>query len=357
MNLEIISGHALTTAAQQEICAFLDSQDTSHPFQYPQWAGTEGDSYPSERWFGLGREGSTLAAFASCAVQRPAGSRIPVTALIINRGPVCDDGARWQEALQALVRGSEDRKLIYIDAAPERIVADEGSSGERALFPASWSAIGGERLSLRLDVTRSEEEIFQSFRKVARYEVRRAERAGVTVGKAVSAEESEGFIELYLRLAKRKGFMPDGPQFMHGILGWLQGEPKRGGLWLAKLQDAAVAGAVIVRAGRRCWYVWGASEEQRNFSAGHLLQWHAIRWAKSQGCTQYDFGGYTPGATSGPAWFKEGFGGKVVRLLPPHRIVLRPQQYRWLEAARNAKEKLRRARRLIGADFNRIRSG
>lgn len=56
-------------------------------------------------------------------------------------------------------------------------------------------------------------------------------------------------------------------------------------------------------------------------TVGHILQWRAILWAKSHGCTEYDFGGYTPGATSGPAWFKEGFGGTLVHLVAPHRRV------------------------------------
>jgi len=60
---------------------------------------------------------------------------------------------------------------------------------------------------------------------------------------------------------------------------------------------------------------------------GHILQWHALLWAKSHGCTEYDFGGYTPGATSGPAWFKEGFGGTVVHLVTPYRRVIDSKRY------------------------------
>jgi len=62
-------------------------------------------------------------------------------------------------------------------------------------------------------------------------------------------------------------------------------------------------------------------------TVGHILQWRAILWAKAHGCTEYDFGGYTPGATSGPAWFKEGFGGAVVHLAGAHRRVIEPNRY------------------------------
>jgi lipid II:glycine glycyltransferase (peptidoglycan interpeptide bridge formation enzyme) len=63
-------------------------------------------------------------------------------------------------------------------------------------------------------------------------------------------------------------------------------------------------------------------------NVGHILQWHALQWAKSNGCSEYDFGGYTPGATSGPAWFKAGFGGTVVHFVAPHRRVIRTGAYR-----------------------------
>ena len=331
MDLEIIARGELAEQRQQEICAFLDSQDTSHPFQFPQWISSASGS---ESWCWLWKKGTALTAVASCGVQRPAGARVPLKALVINRGPVCDDVGRWHEAANDLAGIAEDRRFIYIDAAPERIA---GNDAEHALFPPRWKPIGAERMSLRLDLTRREEEIFGGFRKVARYEVRRAEKAGVSVSKAGSQEESERFLDLYLRAAKRKGFIPDAPEFVRAILAWLQGEPNRGGLFLASRENLAVGGAIVVRAARRCWYVWGASGEHSDFSAGHLLQWHAIRWAKSQGCTEYDFGGYTPEAKSGPAWFKEGFGGKVVRLTAPHRIVLREAQYRLIQVAAKAK--------------------
>ena len=340
MNLQIIPPRQLSAETEQEICAFLDSQDTSHPFQFPQWMESNSRSPQSETWYALGRLNSTLTSFASCGVQRPAGPRVPAKALVINRGPVCDDLDRWRETLDELARIARDRRLIYVDAAPERVLSDPGTS----LFPAPWSPIVAARVSLRLDLARNEDEIFAAFRKVARYEVRRAERAGVHATKASSEEEARKFLDLYLRLAKRKAFAADSPEFVRVILKWLQAEAERGVLFLAWHEDVPIGGAVVVRAGRRCWYVWGASEEHRNFSAGHLLQWQAIRWAKSQGCAEYDFGGYTPGAKSGPAWFKKGFGGTTLRFVPTHRLVLRQAQYRILNMATSLKGKLQRGR-------------
>jgi lipid II:glycine glycyltransferase (peptidoglycan interpeptide bridge formation enzyme) len=50
----------------------------------------------------------------------------------------------------------------------------------------------------------------------------------------------------------------------------------------------------------------------------HLLQWEAIRWARTEGCTSYDFWGAPDNMDeSDPMWgvyrFKAGFGGRFVR--------------------------------------------
>ena len=74
----------------------------------------------------------------------------------------------------------------------------------------------------------------------------------------------------------------------------------------------------------------------------HLLQWEAMRWARYQGCTEYDLWG-VPDAdldtleanfkqqTAG-LWgvyrFKRGFGGKLLRSAGPWDRVYKPFLYR-----------------------------
>jgi lipid II:glycine glycyltransferase (peptidoglycan interpeptide bridge formation enzyme) len=184
---------------------------------------------------------------------------------------------------------------------------------------------------LRLNLNTDVDQIFSAFRKSTRYEVRRAERSAAAVSSAGSDHEASEFLTLYVNMAGTKGFSPDPVEHLKTIISWLREDESRGALMLAKSPDAVLGGAIIVRAGQRCWFVWGASQKTTDFSVGHLLQWHALLWAKSHGCTEYDFGGYTPGATSGPAWFKAGFGGSVVSFVAPHRRILRPTYWRVID--------------------------
>jgi peptidoglycan pentaglycine glycine transferase (the first glycine) len=318
MALECFTPKNLSPTLTQEIVHFLDSQSTSHPFQFPQWAD-------SSTRFALLRQSNRILWFASCGTQFPLGTRLAgFRAFTINRGPVCDDREIWQSGLNDLVEHARDNGLVYLDAAPDWLQGTEPNA-----LPAfkDWKRLGAGRVSLRLDLTKTPAELLARFRKNTRYEVHRAERAALVIGPATEQGYIEDFLSLYARLAERKGFSADSPHHLRGILSWLISEPSRGALLLARNGTSVAGGAVIVRSGKCCWYVWGASDRYDQFSVGHALQWHALLWAKSNGCTEYDFGGYTPGATSGPAWFKEGFGGRVVDFVPAQRYVLRRRPY------------------------------
>jgi lipid II:glycine glycyltransferase (peptidoglycan interpeptide bridge formation enzyme) len=61
----------------------------------------------------------------------------------------------------------------------------------------------------------------------------------------------------------------------------------------------------------------------------YLLQWEAIRWAKQQGATRYDFGGIAAtdnenDPLAGIYRFKRGWGGKVVRFVGCYEHIYRP---------------------------------
>jgi GNAT acetyltransferase-like protein len=314
MALEFFTFHDLPPAVAEEIVRFLDSQDTGHPFQWPRWAGAGSR-------FVLLRQAGRICWFASCGTQFPLSTRLPwLRALTVNRGPVCDDIELWRAGLDELAQRAHNNRFVYLDAAPDRHPMERGGP---SVFGPDWKPLGEGRVSLRLALTKAEDEILAGLRKSTRYEVRRAERAGVTIEPSKQAADVEEFLRLYSRLGGRKGFATDSPDHLRGVLQWLMTEPERGALLLARDHAAIAGGAVIVRSGKRCWYVWGASDQHDRFSTGQLLQWRAILWAKSQGCKEYDFGGYTPDATSGPAWFKEGFGGEVVHFVPAHRRIMR----------------------------------
>lgn len=331
MALELYAANDLSQSLTCEITIFLDSQETSHLFQFPQW-NTSGER------FALLRQNGSIRWFVTFGVHSPMGSAVPwLRAGSANRGPVCDDRKLWQEATEEFIDQIGRELFTFFDAAPDRLQAPDAAA-EDVFHNSEWERLSGERASLRLDLTKSEDEIFANFRKNSRYEIRRAEREGVVVRPASTTVEIEEFLALHARLAERKGFGSEAPDALREPIRWLISENSRGALLLARASNAVYGGAVIGRSSRRCWYVWGASDKHERFNVGHVLQWNALLWAKSHGCSEYDFGGYTPGATTGPAWFKAGFGGCVVRFVPPHRKVIRRGCYRAVSLARQIRE-------------------
>lgn len=326
MAFEFYQSSDLSPAVMREITDFLDSQDTSHLFQFPQWN-------VSRARFALFREGGRLRWFASFGTHFPLGRVFPwVLAVIANRGPVCDESRLWHAATAEFAEQIRRQRIVYFDATPDWVQGDGGDI-ESNFRDSTWQQLGPQRLSLRLDLAKTEDEIFANFRKNSRYEIRRAERLGVSLVSASKDSEIEEFLSLQARVADRKKFRPDSPDHVRAAIRWLITENSRGVLLLASWGNRLYGGTVIGRSGSRCWYVWGAAEKHERFNVGHILQWKALLWAKSRGCTEYDFGGYTPGATSGPAWFKAGFGGRVVSFVPPHRMVFRRGYYRLFNLA------------------------
>jgi hypothetical protein len=313
----LISTAQCSALVLQEICDFLDAQDTSHPFQLPQWS--EGESHLA--WL---RHRGRVRWFAHCGILYPA-SRIlrSVRALTVSHGPVCDDLELMELGLRHLADEGREKGFAYIDIAPEWAEA-YSERGIPILCRNGWQALPDVRSSLRLKLPTQLDDLLATFRKTTRYEIRRSERQGASVTIADKESDWHDFLRLYKEMASQKQFPAENADFLRKVFRWLVTDRNRGALFLAREDGALRGGVLIVRAGVRCWYVLGATSKDSKFSAGYLLQWRAIQWAKEKGCLEYDFCGFREGASSGPALFKRGFGGRVVNFLPPHRYVVSP---------------------------------
>jgi lipid II:glycine glycyltransferase (peptidoglycan interpeptide bridge formation enzyme) len=325
LDFELIKASRCSTQTLQEITEFLDTQETSHPFQWPRW------SY-GEEIFALLRCEGRIRWLAQCDLIYPASRLLkPIKALIVNRGPVCDDLEMVAIGLQTLAAEACKRKIAYIDIMPEWTGAFAGIAAE-TLARNRWQALSESKSSLRLCLKPSAEDLLASFRKTTRYEIRRATSQGIEVFIARKEGEYRDFLQLYSAMARQRKFAAERADLLTRVFHWLESEPGRGGLFLAREAGIIRGGALVLRFGGRSWYILGATSKDGSVGVGHLLQWKAIRWAKENGCVEYDFGGYREGATSGPALFKRGFCGQVAHFISSRRYIVNPGRYRALEA-------------------------
>jgi hypothetical protein len=298
----------LPAASRSRLRTFLDTADSANPYQDPQFFSGRG---PGEIDLVMERDGRPV--FFALGYENPALSRfLPgVRALIVQKGPVAEDPAAMVSGLQALNEIARKRRLCEIQIGPQ--ISEEASSRECIMLGFRPVASAAPAATLRLNVTCDLDEILMRFQKATRYEVRRAERIGITARRAETEADFLKFYKIYKQRASNKGWVPRTIADFTDLFERIRTAPERGAILLSEYNGDILAGAVFLRAGPRVHYLHGAVAADRagNLPALHPVLYRAIAWAKEIGCTEFDFGGYGPLGSPSVRRFKEGFGGEL----------------------------------------------
>lgn len=264
------------------------------------------------------------------------------------RGPVLDfsDTAALHALLDAIRAHAGGGFLFKCDPP-----VDAGSDAAGALRAAGLRAVqtgafGGVQpiAIMELDVDQDAEKIFEGFKNKWRYNVRLAERKGVTVREGARSDIG-AFHALYAQTAQRDGFTGRPRSYFERLWDVLEpiGMLK---MWVAEYDGMPLSSIICTMIGSRVIYNYGASSnEHRSVMPNHLIQWTAIRWAHDAGYKIYDFRGVSPIRKGEPAEdhlsglnrFKEGFGARYVEYAGEFDLPLRPSWYfLWRTAAPRA---------------------
>lgn len=249
----------------------------------------------------------------------------------VPRGPVVNwEAADQVRAVLTMARAAAvKRHAALLKIEPEHVDEPAVASVLQSLgFRPSPQRI--QPLStIHIDLTGDEDAILARMKPKWRYNIRLAERKGVTVRVGTAADLPQ--IQRLLAItSQRDGFGVHSPAYYARATELFM--PDGLGVWLVAEHEGRLLAAIAVFAlGRMAWYMWGASaDEGRNLMPNHALQWAAIRWARERGCTVYDLWGIPDEVGADPAayaepeswgegglWgvyrFKQGFGGRVVR--------------------------------------------
>jgi lipid II:glycine glycyltransferase (peptidoglycan interpeptide bridge formation enzyme) len=180
-------------------------------------------------------------------------------------------------------------------------------------------------LTLQLDLQKTEEELLAEMRKNTRYDVRRAEKEGITIKTSTDPAEIKPFYDHQVALAKKHGFVPFTYEFLFEQFStFVKDEQVQ--LFHAYKGDELLASAFIIFYNQEAVYHYGISTPANDRLPGsYACQWAAIKWAKERGGLKYNFWGIAPeGNTThrfaGVSLFKRGFGGQEVQYLPAHDL-------------------------------------
>ena len=177
---------------------------------------------------------------------------------------------------------------------------------------------------------RTLDDVFAGFNQLWRRNIRKAEKAGVTITTGTRADLAD-FHRVYVETAHRDHFTPRGLAYFHLMWDALnETDPDRLRLYLAHHDGHLAAATIMVTVGTHAWYSYGASTTaDRDVRPSNALQWRMITDAHGRGCRIYDLRGIAD--TLDPAnhlfglvQFKVGTGGHAQEYAGEWDVVLRP---------------------------------
>jgi lipid II:glycine glycyltransferase (peptidoglycan interpeptide bridge formation enzyme) len=228
-----------------------------------------------------------------------------------------------KKMLSDLKEIAKKHNLIFIKLEPFVRKTDKLT----ALMKES-GAVEGKTLftptSFWIDLSKSEEELMKSFHQKTRYNIRYAERKGVTVEEDNSDKAFGRYIELMRETVERQGFYAHSEKY-HRLMWQTLKKAGIAHLLVAKhnptSQKASLGASgkimttwVLFKSEDFLYYPYGASTfDNKNLQANSAMMWAAIKFGKKHKLKYFDLWGREEG--KGFTKFKEGFNPEVVEFL------------------------------------------
>ena len=240
----------------------------------------------------------------------------------IPRGPV---GSEWDRLWPEVDNVCRAKRAIFLKIEPD--IWSGSAAWKQGTVPDGFKispqSIQPPR-TVVVDLSGSEQDILGSMKQKTRYNIRLAVKKEIQVK---FSDDVDAFYELMETTSLRDQFGIHSHLYYQTAYDLFH-EAGKCELLMAEYDGEPVAGLMVFVSGNRSWYLYGASSSiHRERMPTYLLQWEAMKWARSKGCLQYDLYGVPDHDAdyleanfqehSQGLWgiyrFKRGFGGKVIR--------------------------------------------
>ena len=319
---------------------FLREHPEGHFMQAAAW-GKQKSQWSRHALMALDEQGGIRGGLALLIRKAPL---LPCALAYGARGPICDPNDH--ETLNTLLSAAKAlaKKHCCFELKLDPAVRTEDAAYAGILERAGYVHTGGgknfegvqPRFVFRLGIRgKSANEIFAGFHTKWRYNIRLAERKGVTVEVRGDDAALDDFAALMAVTGKRDGFGVRGRAYFAAMLKNLSEEAR---LYMAYHEGRAIAGSLAIGFGDKVWYLYGASgNEKRDLMPNYLLQWKMIEWAIERDARLYDFRGVSGDLSEdnplyGLYRFKKGFGGDLTEFIGEYDLTLSrfwKGVYRW----------------------------
>ena len=266
-----------------------------------------------------------------------------LSVLYAPKGPLLDwaDDAFRVRVLDDLQAFAKKQGAIFLKMDPDIVLGTGIPGADGSFADAGGAAVQSElarrgwgyssdqiqfRNSVLIDLQPTEEEMLARMKQKTRYNVRLAEKKGVTV-RVGTADDLPMLYKMYAETSVRDGFVIRDEDYYMTVWKLFMSNVERSTLnvqrdaplvipLIAEVDHEPVAGLFLFMFAGRAYYVYGMSREaHREKMPTYLLQWEAMKRAKAAGCTVYDlWGAPETFDESDSMWgvyrFKEGLGGR-----------------------------------------------
>ncbi|PWB72412.1 MAG: hypothetical protein C3F07_12005 [Anaerolineales bacterium] len=267
------------------------------------------------------------------------------------KGPLLDwaNESLRNRVLKDLQSFAKKQGAIFLKVDPDVVLGTGVPGGEEDVVDNGGQAVMSDlkrkgweysadqiqfRNTVLIDLNPSEEELLARMKQKTRYNIRLAEKKGVSL-RVGRQEDLAMLYKMYAETSVRDGFVIRDEGYYKTVwsLFMNSSEPTCEPL-IAEVDGEPVAAIFVFYFAGRAYYVYGMSRSvHREKMPTYLLQWEAMKRAKAKGCAVYDLWG-APEVfdESDSMWgvyrFKEGLGGQVVRTLGAYDFAPSPLWYK-----------------------------
>ena len=196
------------------------------------------------------------------------------------------------------------------------------------------------KFTFKLNLNKSEEELFKNTHPKTRYNTRVAQRHGVKISEDNSEKAFSEYLRLTRETTKRQNFYAHTENY-HKLM-WETLKKQKANkdklsahLLTAMYNNRTLAAWIVFVYKDTLYYPYGASSsEHKETMASNLMMWEVINFGKNLGLKKLDmWGSLGPDANPSDPWFgfhrfKQGYGPDLIEFIGSYDLVINPIMYR-----------------------------
>jgi len=254
--------------------------------------------------------GRPVALLTAATISLSGGIARPFTTRVVAYGGfLAEEGPRGNDALAAVLQA-------HSNAASTALFTELRHMHDPSQWQATLAQAGytwAPHLNFLIPLEGGEEALWQRLNRTARKNVRRGQKAGISVVEVTGTRDLTACYDL-IREVYSDVRVPLAPQALFEAAHAVLLPAGRVRFWLAMHEGQAVGARVVLLHKDTIldWYA-GARREHRSLRPNDFLVWHTLTWGSSNGYRIFDFGGAGhPDIPYGVRDFKAKFGGDLV---------------------------------------------